>query len=113
MWCIYTAGLTWRYYGTQRFVGGFGIDLEFLQQGFSFATNASLVEEPKDFTDAKQRAKFFSSLQGSLYKEFRRLRRTDPDRLVSERYEKYRKIGRCAQYSVGERSVRRWNIGVL
>ena len=49
MWGIYTAGLTWRYYGTQRFVGGFGIDLEFLQQGFSFATNASLVEEPKDF----------------------------------------------------------------
>lgn len=72
-----------------------------------------IVEEPKDFTDAKQRAKFFSSLQGSLYKEFRRLRRTDPGRLVSERYEKYRKIGRCAQYSVGERSVRRWNIGVL
>ena len=30
-----------------------------------------IVEEPKDFTDAKQRAKFFSSLQGSLYKEFR------------------------------------------
>ena len=49
MWGIYTAGLTWRYYGAQRFVGGFGIDLEFLQQGFSFATNASLVEEPKDF----------------------------------------------------------------
>ena len=48
MWGIYTAGLTWRYYGTQRFVGGFGIDLEFLQQGFSFATNASLVEEPKE-----------------------------------------------------------------
>ena len=46
MWGIYTAGLTWRYYGAQRFVGGFGIDLEFLQQGFSFATNASLVEEP-------------------------------------------------------------------
>lgn len=47
-WGKYNAGLTWRYYGTQRFVGGFGIDLEFLQQGFSFAPNASLVEDKKD-----------------------------------------------------------------
>ncbi|MFR9249972.1 MAG: outer membrane beta-barrel protein [Alistipes shahii] len=29
--------------------GGFGIDLEFQQQGFSFATNASQVEEKKDY----------------------------------------------------------------
>ncbi len=49
IWGQYQAGLTWRYYGTQRFVGGFGVDLEFLQQGFSFATNASLVDEPKDY----------------------------------------------------------------
>lgn len=49
MWGSYTAGVTWRYYGTQRFVGGFGIDLEFLQQGFSFATNASMVEEKADY----------------------------------------------------------------
>ena len=48
-WGSYTGGLTWRYYGEQRFVGGFGIDLEFLQQGFSFATNASMVEDKKDF----------------------------------------------------------------
>ena len=48
IWGSYTAGLTWRYYGQQRFVGGFGIDLEFLQQGFSLATNASMVEEKKD-----------------------------------------------------------------
>ena len=49
IWGSYTAGLTWRYYGQQRFVGGFGIDLEFLQQGFSLATNASMVEEKKDY----------------------------------------------------------------
>lgn len=48
-WGMYSGGLTWRYYGTQRFVGGFGIDLEFLQQGFSFATNASMVEEKADY----------------------------------------------------------------
>jgi len=49
MWSSFTAGATWRYYGKQRFVGGFGIDLEFLQQGFSFAPNASLVEDEKDY----------------------------------------------------------------
>ena len=49
MWGMYSGGLSWRYYGTQRFVGGFGVDLEFLQQGCSFAPNASLVEEKKDY----------------------------------------------------------------
>ena len=49
IWGLYIGGLSWRYYGKQRFVGGFGIDLEFQQQGFSFATNASQVEEKKDY----------------------------------------------------------------
>ena len=49
IWGLYSGGLSWRYYGKQRFVGGFGIDLEFQQQGFSFATNASQVEEKKDY----------------------------------------------------------------
>jgi len=49
MWGSYTAGISWRYYGQQRVVGGFGVDLEFLQQGFSFATNKSQVKEPKDY----------------------------------------------------------------
>lgn len=49
IWGIYTGGLTWRYYGTQRFAGGFGVDLEFLQQGFSFAPNASTIEDKKDY----------------------------------------------------------------
>lgn len=49
LWGQYSAGLSWRYYGTQRVVGGFGIDLEFLQQGFSYATNASLVDERSDY----------------------------------------------------------------
>ena len=49
IWGQYGAGLTWRYYGTQRAVGCFGIDLEFLQQGFSFATNASRVDDPEEY----------------------------------------------------------------
>ena len=49
LWGMYSGGLTWRYYGRQRFVGGFGVDLEFQQSGFSFATNSSQVEEKKDY----------------------------------------------------------------
>ena len=43
VWGCYTAGVTWRYYGPQRFVGGFGIDFEYLQRGFSFLQNLSLI----------------------------------------------------------------------
>lgn len=49
IWGLYGGGLTWRYYGKQRIVGAFGLDLEFLQQGFSFAMNASQVEDKKDY----------------------------------------------------------------
>lgn len=48
-WGKYSGGLTWRYYGAQRFVGGFGVDLEFMQQGYSFATNASQVDDEADY----------------------------------------------------------------
>ena len=49
LWGSYTGGLSWRYYTAQRFVGGFGIDLEFLQQGFSFAQNTAQVEDPSEY----------------------------------------------------------------
>lgn len=49
LWGVYSGGLTWRYYGSQRFVGCVGVDLELLQQGYSFATNSAQVEERKDF----------------------------------------------------------------
>lgn len=49
IWGNYTAGLSWRFYGSQRFVDGFGIDLEFLQRGFSVALNASSAETKKDY----------------------------------------------------------------
>jgi len=49
VWGMYSGGLSWRYYGPQRVVGGFGIDLEFLQQGFSHAVNASQVDDKADY----------------------------------------------------------------
>lgn len=48
-WGMYSGGLSWRYYGRQHVLGGFGIDLEFMQQGFSYAMNASMVEDEKDY----------------------------------------------------------------
>lgn len=49
VWGHYSGGLSWRYYGTTRFVGGVGADLEFLQQGFSYAPYASTTENKADY----------------------------------------------------------------
>lgn len=49
VWGLYSAGVQWRYYGPQRIVGGFGLDLEFLQRGFSYAPNASSTENKADY----------------------------------------------------------------
>lgn len=44
-WGLYTAGVSWRHYGLQRYVGCFGLDLEFIQHAFSYAPYASITEE--------------------------------------------------------------------
>lgn len=49
VWGTFTAGVSWRYYSAQRIVGGVGADLEFLQRAFSMATNASRVDDEKDY----------------------------------------------------------------
>ncbi len=33
----YSGGLSWRYYSSERYWGGFGVDLELAERGFSFA----------------------------------------------------------------------------
>ncbi len=42
---LYTSGVSWRYYTSQRFVGAIGLDLEFMQRGYSFAPFASASDE--------------------------------------------------------------------
>ncbi|MDE5706816.1 MAG: PorT family protein [Alistipes sp.] len=49
VWGCYTGGLSWRYYGPQRILGGFGVDLEFLQRGFSYVPNASAFDDPSKY----------------------------------------------------------------
>ena len=43
IWGTYQAGFSWRYYSMPRFVACFGIDVELLQRGFSYAPYASSI----------------------------------------------------------------------
>ncbi len=49
VWGMYTTGLSWRHYTKQRVVGGFGLDLEFLQSAYSYAPYASITENESDY----------------------------------------------------------------
>ena len=57
------------------------------------------IAEP-DFADADARRSFMEKLGHSLHRELKALSRLDTDRLLAERTEKYRKIGRYDAYSV-------------
>ena len=49
IWGTYAAGVSWRYYSMPRFIACFGIDVELLQRGFSFAPYPYLYEDKKDY----------------------------------------------------------------
>ncbi len=49
IWGTTTFGFSWRYYSPQRVVGGVGADLEYMERGFSIATNTSRVDDKKDY----------------------------------------------------------------
>jgi len=49
IWGVGQAGFSWRYYSLPRFVGGFGIDLDWMQRGFSYAPYASIYEDKKQY----------------------------------------------------------------
>ena len=48
VWGMYGGGVAWRYYTSQRFVGGFGLVLEFQQMRFSFGPNPARYEAAAD-----------------------------------------------------------------
>ena len=71
------------------------------------------IAEPADFTDPGQRSEFMRALGKDLYREIKRLRHEDPDRLIAERIEKYRKIGRYDLYATApRRKTQRWHFRV-
>jgi len=49
IWGTYQAGFSWRYYSMPRFIACFGIDVELLQRGFSFAAYPHLYEDKKEY----------------------------------------------------------------
>lgn len=49
MWGVVSGGLSWRYYSEPRFVGGIGVDLEFIQRGFSYSPDAYRYEDKADY----------------------------------------------------------------
>ena len=67
------------------------------------------VAEPADFTDEAEREAFMSALGDSLAEEFRALSRLSDEKLVAERIEKYRKIGRYDAYSTKNFFLRKWH----
>lgn len=42
IWGVMSGGVSWRYYSEPRFVGGVGLDLEYIQRGFSYAPDSHL-----------------------------------------------------------------------
>lgn len=49
IWGTYQAGISWRYYSMPRFIACFGIDVELLQRGFSFAPYPNKYETKKEY----------------------------------------------------------------
>ena len=49
IWGTYQVGFSWRYYSLPRFLACFGIDVELLQRGYSFAPYPYLYENKKDY----------------------------------------------------------------
>ena len=48
IWGTYQAGVSWRYYSMPRFVACFGIDVELLQRGYSFAPYGYYYQNKKE-----------------------------------------------------------------
>ena len=49
IWGTYQAGISWRYYSMPRFIACFGIDVELLQRGYSFAPFSYYYQNKKDY----------------------------------------------------------------
>lgn len=60
----------------------------------------NLIKEPQDFTDEKECSAFMDSMKKQLVKKLKKLSAENTEQLLENRYEKYRKIGRCAEEGV-------------
>jgi hypothetical protein len=49
IWGTYQGGISWRYYSMPRFVACFGIDIDLLQRGYSYAPHPHFYENKKEY----------------------------------------------------------------
>ena len=49
IWGTWQSGVSWRYYSLPRFVGCIGLDLNWMQRGFSYAPYASIYDDKKQY----------------------------------------------------------------
>lgn len=63
-----------------------------------------VVEEPEAFSDPEELEKFMASLRSGLTRKLTMLKLVNKEKLVENRYEKYRKIGRYTENSVTTRT---------
>ncbi len=45
---LLNGGVSWRYYSSQRYVGAVGVDVEYMERGYSYAPNASVSADGED-----------------------------------------------------------------
>ncbi len=61
-----------------------------------FGIIEKIIREPQDFTNPADAEPFMKQIKKDLAHELKALSKKDVESLLSDRYEKYRKIGRCA-----------------
>ncbi len=63
----------------------------------SFEIIEKIIKEPEDFTDPAHADPFMQGIKRDLIHELKSLSKEPLESLLAARYEKYRKIGRCAE----------------
>ncbi len=66
-----------------------------------------IIPEPTDFTDAAVCAPFYEGIKRDLVWRLKQLMRVPTETLLAERYDKYRKIGKCADEGAATAGKRR------
>lgn len=64
----------------------------------AFGVAEKIIKEPEDLADARQRSEFMTALKADIFAKLTALKKVSPKKLVRMRYEKFRKIGRYAEF---------------
>ncbi len=65
----------------------------------SFGVAERIIQEPRDFSDPNEKLEFMKKLKSALHEKFAALNKLSANKLLKARYEKFRKIGRYAEFA--------------